>query len=179
MKRRRRRSHLGDESSSDKAEGDSEIEELPDRFDASGRPLDPADPRGWSSRSGSFVSRPRHRARDGGDGDWNISGSWGVGGTDPEIVDGIARTIGDVIEGRKSWFGVLGDVLLKGSLPGLDVDGDGDAGSSSGGDRQARRQAAIDYEDEGDGDREAGRSRKKGKARRRRPLHRRDDEDSY
>lgn len=191
LKRRRRRSRFGDESpSSEKGEPNSDIEELPDRFDASGRPLDPRDPGGWSSRSGAFDYRPRHRrrrARDDGsgdrdrdldeDGDWSVRGSWGVGGTDPVVVDGIARTIGDVLEGRKSWVGVLGDVLLKGTLPGLDDGGNG-SGSGSGG--HARRQAVIDdEEDEDDEDRDMARSRRKGKGKKRSSSSNRRDEHIY
>ncbi|RYP20021.1 hypothetical protein DL766_008296 [Monosporascus sp. MC13-8B] len=149
--RRRRR---GDESSAD-----SDVEVLPDRFDEAGRPLGGgggADPlRRWSSRRGNFEYRPR----DPHDHGWDVGGAWSVGGTDAEVVDQIARSIGDVLEGRKSWMSFVGNVL-KGTLPGL-----GDRGGARVPWRIGDEDADADAEDAG-----RKRRRKVRRQRRRDPI---------
>lgn len=86
---------------------ESDVEDVPDRFDAQGRPLDESGRRvpWWTSRSGSFQYQPRHP------GDWNVRGGWGIGGTDPEVVERLVHDVTGVLEGRGSWLGMLRDVF--------------------------------------------------------------------
>lgn len=129
---------------------------LPDRFDEAGRPLagSGADPlRRWSSRRGAFEYRPR----DPHDHGWNVRGAWGVGGTDAEVVNQISRSIGDVLEGRKSWMSLVGTVL-KGALPGME-----DRGRAPMPWRIGDEDADADAEDE-------GRKRRRKVRRRRKDL---------
>lgn len=99
----------GDGSSSDDT-----VEILPDRFDRRGEPLDGRSTRnrGWKSRRGDFEYRPRNR------GDMNVKGAWQVAGTDGESVDRLVRGVTGVLEGKRSWLGLLGEVL--GGLQGAD-----------------------------------------------------------
>ncbi|KAH7325756.1 hypothetical protein B0I35DRAFT_474495 [Stachybotrys elegans] len=85
---------------------EEEVENLPDRFDATGKPLDgrASSHKGWTSRSGEFVRKPQHA------GDWDAKGSWQVGGTEAEVVERLAKTMTGVIEGRNSWMQLLGGV---------------------------------------------------------------------
>ncbi|KAH6986256.1 hypothetical protein BKA56DRAFT_580114 [Ilyonectria sp. MPI-CAGE-AT-0026] len=103
----RRRRHGDDDSSSDGA-----VEMLPDRFDQEGERLDgrSATHHRWTSRRGDFEYRPQHR------GGLNVRGAWQVAGTDGEMVERLMRGVSGALEGRKSWLGVLGDVI--GSLEG-------------------------------------------------------------
>lgn len=99
------------------SDSDEEVEILPNRFDSQGRPLDPLSARQglhgrWTTRSGQFERRPRRP------GDWDISGSWQVGGTDPEAVERMVRGVTGALDGRRGWMGVLGDVLNSGLLGG-------------------------------------------------------------
>lgn len=90
----------------DSADSDPEVEYLPDRFDAHGRPLSPSAPNtGRTERSGQFHRKPR-RARD-----WNVDGGWHVGGTDREAVERMAEGLRDVVDGRMSWLGLIGGVM--------------------------------------------------------------------
>lgn len=90
-----------------------DVEDLPDRFDAQGRPLD-GQPQGsrprWTTRSGQFERRPQRA------GDWDVRGSWSVGGTDRVPVDRLAKSFTEALDGRKSWLGLVGDVLGGGLL---------------------------------------------------------------
>ncbi|KAK4121333.1 hypothetical protein N657DRAFT_682980 [Parathielavia appendiculata] len=96
------------------------IEMLPDRFDAQGRPLDDgSEPsssyssRGWHSRRGDFEYRsPRGSTDKGG---LNMRGEWGVAGTDAEVVERVVQRVTGVLEGRGSWWGLIGGIL-SGSL---------------------------------------------------------------
>lgn len=103
LTRRRRRGQPSIDS-----ESEEDVEELPERFDTQGRPLDGRDrgdgPR-WTSRGGDFHRRPRKP------GDADIRGSWHVGGTDGIAVDKLARSFTEALDGRKSWMGVLGEAL--------------------------------------------------------------------
>ncbi|UZP36343.1 hypothetical protein NXS19_004159 [Fusarium pseudograminearum] len=97
--RRRRR---GDGSSSDEA-----VEDLPDRFDKQGKPLDERSTRsrGWTSRRGDFEYKPKRRN------DMDIKGAWQVAGTDGEAVEQIVRGVTGALEGKGGWLGILGNVL--------------------------------------------------------------------
>ena len=95
------------------SDSESEVEDIPDRFDRHGQPLDPRDRLRHSTggggamttRSGQFERRPQH------DGDWAIQGAWQVGSTDHEAVDRLVRNVTGALEGRGGWMSVLGDVL--------------------------------------------------------------------
>ncbi|RCI13139.1 hypothetical protein L249_1137 [Ophiocordyceps polyrhachis-furcata BCC 54312] len=93
-------------SSSDSG-SDDDVEMLPDRFDAHGRPLNGLSPdrNRWTSRSGTFERQPRKP------GDWDVGGAWQVGGTDGAEVDRLVKSITGALEGRRSWMKVLGDVI--------------------------------------------------------------------
>lgn len=91
---RRRRHHktsLSRDSSPIPNSDDSDIEDLPRRFDDEGRPLD-----GYRNRSG-------------------ISGG---GGKESEMVEKIVRDVGDVVDGRKTWKDLLKSVVSDASLGG-------------------------------------------------------------
>ncbi|KAK3680624.1 hypothetical protein B0T22DRAFT_415910, partial [Podospora appendiculata] len=108
---RRSQQRLGGDAADD-GNGESEdIETLPDRFDAQGRPIDRERPR-WHARHGNFEyhrTNPfRARSEDGG---FNMRGQWGVAGTDPEAVERIVRNVTGVLEGRESWMGLLSGLL--------------------------------------------------------------------
>lgn len=98
----RRRRHRDDDSSSDES-----IEELPDRFDRQGRPLDGRSSRrrGWTRRQGDFQYKPRHRD------DWDIKGAWQVAGTDSQAVDQLVRGVTGALEGKSGWLGLIGNIL--------------------------------------------------------------------
>lgn len=95
---------------------EDEIEVLPDRFDASGRLLYDDKCRRWASQRGDFEYRRRNR------GGGYVQGSLALGGTDPEMVDRMAQGVGNLLQGRQSFMGLLGDVLA--GLPGALQDGD-------------------------------------------------------
>jgi hypothetical protein len=98
----RRRRHRGDDSDSDEP-----TEDLPDRFDKHGKPLDERSTRsrGWTSRKGDFEYKPKHRD------DLDIKGAWQVAGTDGEAVEKIVRGVTGALEGKGGWLGILGTVL--------------------------------------------------------------------
>lgn len=98
-----RRRHHGDESDSD-----SDVEDLPERFDTQGRRLDGRNETGrprMTTRRGEFERRPQRP------GDWDVRGAWQVNGTDSERVERLVRDVTGVLEGRGSWIGLLGNVL--------------------------------------------------------------------
>jgi hypothetical protein len=108
-----RRRPRGD-ASPDSNPDEDDIEVLPDRFDASGRPFDTGGAtgrgRGLHSRHGDFEYRSPRRANG-----WNTRGQWAVSGTDGEAVERIVQGMTGALEGRGSWLGLLGG-LLSGSL---------------------------------------------------------------
>ncbi|KAG6001076.1 hypothetical protein E4U43_001422 [Claviceps pusilla] len=106
----------GDSASNSGAE---EVEELPDRFDYLGRPLDgrTRSQDRWTTRRGTFH---RRHQRPGG---WNVEGAWQVSGTDGEAVEGLVKNVVKALDGHKSWMGVLGDVLGSGLLVGMSDQG--------------------------------------------------------
>lgn len=91
---------------------DEDVEDLPDRFDSHGVPLDrrSASHHRWTSRSGAFHRQPQ------APGDWNVRGAWHVGGTNNEAVERLAHGVTDALEGRGSWMNVIGEVLGGGAL---------------------------------------------------------------
>ncbi|EWG40878.1 hypothetical protein FVEG_03120 [Fusarium verticillioides 7600] len=98
----RRHRYRDDDSSSDES-----VEELPDRFDRQGRPLDgrSSRSRSWTRRQGDFQYKPRHRD------DWDIKGAWQVAGTDSQAVDQIVRGVTGALEGKSGWLGLIGNIL--------------------------------------------------------------------
>ena len=92
------------------------VEELPDRFHRNGQPIStrsqtfPQMP--FTTRSGAFERRPQRP------GDWDVRGSWEIGGTDAVVVERMARSFTDALDGRRGWIGVLGDVIGSGLLTG-------------------------------------------------------------
>jgi hypothetical protein len=107
LERPRQRGGLRSDSDSEE-----EVEQLPDRFDSHGRPLDgrTSSADRWTNRSGEFRREPRRQ------GDWDVRGAWHVGGTDNEAVERIAHGVTNALEGRGSWMGVIGEVLGGGLL---------------------------------------------------------------
>ncbi|KAK0387456.1 hypothetical protein NLU13_5768 [Sarocladium strictum] len=105
---RQRRGHAVSAS-----ESDEDVEDLPDRFDDDGRPIDGrrhSDSSRWTSRRGEFQRKPRRP------GDWDVRGAWQVAGTDGIQVDRLARSFTEALEGRRSWMGVIGEALGGGLL---------------------------------------------------------------
>lgn len=133
----------------DESDSGSEVEDLPDRFDSHGRPLDrrAASSDRWTSRSGAFRRQPQRP------GDWDVRGAWHVGGTNDEAVQRLATGMTDALDGRGSWMNVIGQVIGGAGL----TEGQNNAGGSSGvGGSQAR------LEDErGEGDDEDRRRRRR------------------
>lgn len=139
---RRRRRHRSD--------SDDEIEDLPDRFDSHGKPLDGTrdSRRALTRRSGEF-----HRSAD-RPGGLNVHGAWQAVASDPEQIQKIVSGVTGALSGRRSWVSVVGDVLggsdLLGQLGPLagafqagggamgSGGGDGDGGDDGDG-RQKRR----------------------------------------
>ncbi|GAO19785.1 hypothetical protein UVI_02045760 [Ustilaginoidea virens] len=108
----RKARRFGDDSPSD---SDGHVESLPDRFDSQGRPLDgrsrSADH--WTTRRGTFRRAPQRA------GGWDVRGAWEVGGTDSEAVERLVASFTSALDGRRSWTGVLGDVLGSSLMPGI------------------------------------------------------------
>ncbi|KAJ3472087.1 hypothetical protein NLG97_g11299 [Lecanicillium saksenae] len=94
------------------SDSDEEVEDLPDRFDSQGRPLDRRSTSHdrWTSRSGDFRRQPQRP------GDWDIRGAWHVGGTDNAAVERLANGVTNALDGRGSWMHVIGEVLGGGAL---------------------------------------------------------------
>ena len=98
--------------SSDSDVSDSDVEDLPDRFDKRGRAFDSSG-RGrdeWTSRSGEFGRRAQKP------GDASVRGAWQVGGTDSDAVQNIAKGVTEALDGKGGWLGLLGTVLNSGLL---------------------------------------------------------------
>ncbi|KAL1910224.1 hypothetical protein Sste5344_003839 [Sporothrix stenoceras] len=141
------------------AEDDDAIEELPDRFDSHGRPLDGRSiggsansrTRGMTSRHGDFEFRNPDGRPDG----WHVRGQWGVASSDPnggggvdKIADSV-RSILDGVGGASSGGGgghpgILG--IIGGVLEGLSHHDEGDARRDlgDGDDRRDDRQSGDD-----------------------------------
>lgn len=86
---------------------DEDVEDLPDRFDLQGRPL--------NSR-GYPASRPRYRAGDferraQRPGDWAVKGSWAMASNDDEAMQKLVGDLQGVISGQKRWTDLLQDAL--------------------------------------------------------------------
>ncbi|KAK4162661.1 hypothetical protein QBC43DRAFT_336194 [Cladorrhinum sp. PSN259] len=96
----------GDE---DNDEAESAVENLPDRFDSHGRPIDgsSSSSRGKKqhARRGDFEYRS---PKSGGP---TVMGEWGVSGTDSEAVERIVQNVTGVLEGKGSWIGLLSGIL--------------------------------------------------------------------
>lgn len=111
----------------------SDVEDLPDRFDQEGRSLDPDSPGNrsrpqWTTRSGEFERRPQKQ------GDWDVHGSWQVGGTDAEAVERLVKDVTGALEGKGGWMGAVATILGSGLLAppiGHQVE-DGRAGDAGG-----------------------------------------------
>ncbi|KAI1128843.1 hypothetical protein F5Y10DRAFT_264729 [Nemania abortiva] len=87
---------------------DGDVVSLPDRFDSSGRPLDPRDRTLRRSRSsyGEFEYRPQYP------GDLSMRGQWvafPAGGD--EGVARLTQTVGELLQGHQGFLGSLGHVL--------------------------------------------------------------------
>ncbi|KAK7969410.1 hypothetical protein PG988_008483 [Apiospora saccharicola] len=83
---------------------ENDVELMPDRFDTSDRPLEPGDPGRWMTKGGSFEYRPRDKGT-------QMQGAWGVGGTDADMVNRMAESVGSLLEGKSGCLGILGNVL--------------------------------------------------------------------
>ncbi|KAG5926148.1 hypothetical protein E4U42_003586 [Claviceps africana] len=102
---------------------EEEIEDVPDRSDHLGRPLDGRTTRRdrRTTRQGTFQRQHQHP------GGWDIEGAWQVSGTDGEAVErlvkNLVKNVVSALEGQGSWMGVLGDVLGSGLLAGTTDEG--------------------------------------------------------
>lgn len=89
-----------------------------------------------------------------------------MAGTDGEAVERLARDVQGVLEGRKSWIGLLGGLVSETLL------GDGRAGAEENPRRRGGRDDDDDdHDDDDDEDRDAG-AGKKGRVQRRRRRRR-------
>ena len=113
LTRRDRRPRSASPNSSD---DDDDVVNLPDRFDPSGRPLDPRD----RSRSlhqshrrpsyGGFEYRPQYP------GDVHVRGDWASFPIDGQLDTAvIAQTIGGLLQGQGGILGTLGHLLQDGA----------------------------------------------------------------
>lgn len=87
-----------DSPSHSSSSSEEEIELLPPRFDAQGRPLHHSPSRQnpqWTHRKGDFSYTPTRRR----DNEPDVRGEWAVGGTDPEAVERMVRGVTEVLEG--------------------------------------------------------------------------------
>ncbi|KAI0454350.1 hypothetical protein F5B21DRAFT_504451 [Xylaria acuta] len=96
-------------ASSDDGDG---IVDLPDRFDSSGRPLDPRErPSLHRSRSsyGEFEYRPQHP------GDLSLRGAWAVlpARGDSDVAQ-LVQTVGGLLQNQRGFLGTLGHLLQDG-----------------------------------------------------------------
>lgn len=94
---------------------EAEVEYLPDRFDAQGRPIDRygLGPPRVHSRRGEFAGKR---------GGWDVAGRWQVAGTDDVAVEKIVKKVTDVVEGRGSILGLLGGIISGSLLEGGESD---------------------------------------------------------
>lgn len=116
-----------------RSDSDDDVQDLPERFDSHGKPLD-GGRHGKNrsiTRSGEF-HRPAQQP-----GGLNVLGGWQLGGTDPEQIEKLVRNVTGALEGRRSWVSVIGEVLggdmlgqlagpLAGQLAGVIQPGGGD-----------------------------------------------------
>lgn len=128
---------------------ENDVEVLPDRFDTSGRPLGSDDARRWATRGGSFEYRPQERGT-------QMQGAWGVAGTDAELVNRMAESVGSLLEGKPGILGMLGSVISH--LPSSSSGG----GGGHGGAREAVEDSRHDSEDEQERPRRTRRRRHRG-----------------
>ncbi|KAJ2967805.1 hypothetical protein NUW58_g10360 [Xylaria curta] len=93
------------------SDDDGDVVDLPDRFDSSGRPLNPRDRPLHRRRSsyGEFEYRPRHP------GDLSVRGQWATfpAVDDPEVAR-LAQTVGSLLQGQRGFLGTLGHLLQDG-----------------------------------------------------------------
>ncbi|KAI1351003.1 hypothetical protein F5Y01DRAFT_325734 [Xylaria sp. FL0043] len=95
-------------SDSPTSSGDEEIINLPDRFDSSGRPLDPRDrtSRRPRARSGEFEYRPQYP------GDLSMRGAWATIPIDEHLrLEDVAQTVSRLLQGQRGFLGTLGHLL--------------------------------------------------------------------
>lgn len=154
--------HRNELPESDRSESGSDVDEvLPDRFDTSGRPIDPNAPSssrsarvrgGWTERRGDFEYRS---PRPGGT---QARGMWAVGGTDPDQVERMMQDVTGIIgdgppKGVGGWLGLAGRLLGSGilgahGLPGSqDIDNgeDDNGGGRRGGAGRSRDVDKVGY----------------------------------
>ncbi|UNI21216.1 hypothetical protein JDV02_007226 [Purpureocillium takamizusanense] len=126
------------------ADADNDVEDLPDRFDSQGRPLNgrSATHARWTTRQGTF-ERPAQRP-----GGWDVRGAWQVSGTEQEAVDRLVRNVTGALGGQRSWMSVIGEVIGGGLLPPAG------GGAPHDGERKDR---------DHDGNTDEGRRRRRGK----------------
>lgn len=156
-----------------------EVEQLPDRFDSQGRPVDRSSrPRnGWSERKGDFEYR---NPKPGGA---QARGAWSVGGTDPDQVGRLVRDVTELIgdgppKGVGGWLGFAGRLLGSGMLGGGGMEGSEDGGDGDGDD--GRRRGGKDVRRVGYGGVSSEISRdERGKGRRRADDHEYNDDVDY
>lgn len=147
------------ESDRSSSGSEEEVEVLPDRFDNSGRPIDPNVPSssrsarvrgGWTERHGDFEYRS---PRSGGT---QARGMWSVGGTDPDQVERMMQDVTGIIsdgppKGVTGWIGLAGRLLGSGilgahGLPGAhDDEHDEDDNSRRGGGGRSRDIGKVGY----------------------------------
>lgn len=186
----RHRNELPESDRSDSASGD-EVEVLPDRFDTTGRPIDPNAPSssknarargGWTERHGDFEYRS---PRPGGT---QARGMWSVGGTDPDQVERMMQDVTGIIgdgppKGVGGWLGLAGRLIGSGilgahGLPGShddehDSGEDNNGGGRRGGGGKSRDVGKVGYGGSGS---EISRD-ERGKGRRRVDDHEYNDPD--
>lgn len=157
---------------------EEEIELLPPRFDAQGRPLHSSPSRQnpqWTHRKGDFSYSSPSSARQQRN---NVSGEWAVGGTDPEAVERMVRGVTGVLEGVGTGkgggggglLGVLGGLLLKGVVGGLAGAGGGGAIEGRRGDNGGTEKVRVRRDD-------GRRTRSVGERRNRREREEEEEED--
>lgn len=87
---------------------DDNVVDLPDRFDSSGRPLDPRDRslRRPRSSHGEFEYRPQHP------GDLSMRGAWAAfqSGDEPGVAR-LTQTVSELLQGQRGFLGTLGHIL--------------------------------------------------------------------
>lgn len=76
-----------------------------------------------------------------------MQGSWGVAGTDPNTVNNIARSVGDMLEGSQGWMGLLGSALSSlGGRNAPQIEDREDGAEDDRRRRRHRRRRDADYE---------------------------------
>ncbi|KAI0908166.1 hypothetical protein F4823DRAFT_600376 [Ustulina deusta] len=90
---------------------DNDVVDLPDRFDSSGKPLDPRDRTLHRPRSsyGGFEYRPQYP------GDLSMRGEWATFPIDEHLgAAQLAQTLGGLLQGQQGFLGTLGHMLQDG-----------------------------------------------------------------